>query len=161
MPFSFQGKPATASIAGLTINPVGVSVIDFAIPAGVRRLTLLSSRLKVEGGVIVRFGTSSGVLTSGYYSLNHYIVASAAGLAQETEGGLLVPNCGYGPNSSFCMTFYRISPNDWNVTGQSKDGVYNANITSGNISLPGELTTFRYINPVPITVGSLQLLWEF
>jgi len=163
MPFSFQGASGAVPIAGLMVSPVGVSVVDFAIPAGVRRLTLLSSGLYVPPGVIVRLGTSSGVLTSGYNGVQHYIGPSAnypfAGGGVSSGMGFDAPRS-EGGNGSFCMTFYRLSPNAWNAAGQSKNGEY-TEIVSGNIILPSELTTFRYISPVAINVGSLQLLWEY
>lgn len=156
----------TVPIAGSMVNPSGVSVVDFSIPAGVRRLTLLSSGLHVPSGTIVRLGTSSGVLTSGYNGVTHYIGPSAnypfAGAGVSSTVGFTIPQCGGGSggNDSFCMTFYRLSPNAWNAAGQSKDNDY-TEIASGNIQLPGELTTFRYISPSSINSGSLQLLWEY
>jgi len=163
------GRPATipqlpTPIAGSMVNPSGVSVIDFAIPAGVRRLTLLSSGLYVPSGTIIRLGTSSGVLTSGYNGVTHYIGPSAnypfAGAGVSSTVGFSIPQCSGGGSNSFCMTFYRLSPNAWNAAGQSKNNDY-TEIASGNITLTGELTTFRYISPSPINSGSLQLLWEY
>ena len=155
--------PASATIAGSSVNPAGVSVVDFSIPAGVRRLTLLASGLYVLSGAIVRLGTSSGVLTSGYNGVTHYIGPSAnypfAGGGVSSTVGFTIPQCGGGVDS-FCMTFYRVSPNVWNVAGQSKNNNY-TEIVSGNILLSAELTTFRYISPTAMTSGSLQLLWEF
>ena len=162
MAFSYQSTVKSAvPIAGSMVNPSGVSVVDFSIPAGVRRLTLCG--LWVPSGVIVRLGTSSGVLTSGYNGVTHYIGPSAnypfAGGGVSSTVGFSIPQCG-GGGDSFCMTFYRISPNIWNVAGQSKNNDY-AEIASGNITLPSELTTFRYINPTAINSRSLQLLWEY
>ena len=152
-----QGLPGP--IAGSVVNPVGVSVVDFSIPAGVRRLTLLASGLIVQDGTLVRLGTSSGVLTTGYNSITHYI-GQATG-SNMTAVGLDVPNCSIASIASFCMTFYRVSPNGWNSTGQSRDIAEYGQICVGNILLPGELTTFRYISASTISSGSLQLLWEF
>ena len=162
MAFSYQSTVKGAvPIAGSMVNPSGVSVVDFSIPAGVRRLTLCG--LWVPSGVIVRLGTSSGVLTSGYNGVTHYIGPSAnypfAGGGVSSTVGFSIPQCG-GGGDSFCMTFYRISPNIWNVAGQSKNNDY-TEIASGNIQLPGELTIFRYISPSSINSGSLQLLWEY
>lgn len=149
----------TATIAGAIVNPQGVSVVDFTIPAGVRRLTLLASGLIVQNGTIARLGTSEGVLTTGYNSLINYIGNNTGSLT--TNIGIAVPECSIASTASFCMTFYRVSPNQWNSTGQSRDIAEYSQICVGNILLPGELTTFRYISASTISSGSLQLLWEF
>lgn len=152
-------------IAGSMVNPSGVSVVDFAIPAGVRRLTFLSNGL-ISSGTIVRLGTSSGMLTTGYNSISHFYGSvggwtGTVGTEAISTVGIIVPKCQSAIHAVSCMTFYRISPNNWNATGQSRDGAdFGAN-SIGNISLPGELTTFSYINPTTMTSGALQLLWEF
>ena len=161
MPFSFQGKPATASIAGSMVNPSGVSVVDFAIPAGVRRITLLSNGL-ISTGAIIRLGTSSGVLSTGYSSVNHYYgQGNYIGVEAASTSGIVVPKSSIASVATSCMTFSRISPNVWNAMGLGRDIVDFGSISMGNISLSAELTTFRYINPTTMTSGSLQLLWEF
>lgn len=148
----------TVPIAGASVNPVGVSVVDFSIPAGVRRLTLLSNSM-IAIGAIVRLGTSSGVVTTGYNCISHYIGTSTG--SSTITVGITVPKCGVESTASFCMTFYRMSPNAWISTGQSRDNADFGAIIIGNILLPGELTTFSYISPTTIASGSLQLLWEF
>ena len=162
MPFSYQspakGGTATGPIAGASVNPSGVSVVDFSIPAGVRRLIFLSNGLTSSGG-LVRLGTSSGVLVDQYNSLSHYIGPGTGSLSGSS--GFTVPNCSVASIASFCMAFYRVSPNGWHSTGHSRDLAEYSAITIGNILLSGELTTFRYINPATMTAGSLQLLWEF
>lgn len=149
------------AIAGASVNPSGVSVVDFSIPAGVRRLTLLSNGL-ISTGAIVRLGTSSGVLGTGYNSITHYYgQGNFIGIEATSTDGITVPKCSTVSNASSCMTFYRMSPNGWNSTGQGRDGAEFCTISIGNILLSAELTTLRYINPTTMTAGSLQLLWEF
>ena len=166
MPFSYQSiVKGAVPIAGSSVNPAGVAVVDFAIPAGVRRLTLLSNGL-IASGAIVRLGTSSGMLTTGYNSISHFYGSVGGGTGSVgTEAistvGIIVPKCQSAIHAVFCMTFYRMSPNSWNATGQSRDGADFGGNSIGNILLPGELTTFSYINPTTMTAGSLQLLWEF
>ena len=149
-----------APIAGASVNPSGVSVVDFAIPAGVRRLTLLSNGL-ITNSAIVRLGTSAGVLTTGYGDMIHYFGPNAIGPGGLITNGISVPFCSVASAAIFCMTFYRVSPNSWNATCQGRDSTDYGSLGIANISLPGELTTFRYINTTTMTAGSLQLLWEF
>ena len=149
-----------APIAGASVNPSGVSVVDFAIPAGVRRLTLLSNGL-ITNNAIVRLGTSAGVLTTGYGDMIHYFGPNAIGPGGLITNGISVPYCSLALDAIFCMTFYRGSANSWNSTGQGRDASDYGSISIGHILLPGELTTFRYINTTTMTAGSLQLLWEF
>lgn len=147
-------------LSGSTVSPVGVSVVDWTIPAAVQRLTLLSSGLESLYGTIVRLGVNDGVVTTGYNSANHYIGPST-GLSGISTVGLMVPECGDGAINSFCMTFYRVSPNTWNAASQGTDGTDYVQLTYGNVQLPGELTTVRYVSPAIINSGSLRLLWEF
>ena len=149
-----------APIAGASVNPAGVSVVDFSIPAGVRRLTLLSNGL-ITNNAIVRLGTSAGVLTTGYGDMIHYFGPNVIGPGGLITNGISVPYCSFALDAIFCMTFYRGSANSWNSTGQGRDASDYGSITIGHILLPGELTTFRYINTTTMTAGSLQLLWEF
>ena len=149
-----------APIAGSMVNPSGVSVIDFSVPAGVRRLTLLSSDLAIPTNSIVRLGTTSGMVATGYRNADVYAGAFSGGSTRGTTG-LIVPRCtDYG---SSCMVLYRTGTNRWNATGQSPDSASGdiMVLTTGSIQLPGELTTFSYISPTTIASGSLQLLWEF
>ena len=147
------------AIAGSVVNPVGVTTVDWSIPAGVRSITLLSKGVNGQTDPIVRLGSSGGVLATGY---NNALVTTgvATGLNAGSTIGLQVP--GYEDSTgSFCMNFYRISPNQWNSAGQSMYTVQYTRLSSGNIALPGELTTFRYISTVTMNSGFLQLLWEF
>ena len=156
-----DGQNAVA-IAGSTVNPVNTSIVDWTIPTGVRRITLLSAGIvePPSSSSILRFGTSAGILTSGYYSVSVYTGPTTGPLQSAGGTGIEVPeNDG---TSGFCLNFHRLSPNAWHFMGVSRigGGGYMA-LTAGSIALPGELTTFRYISPRIINSGSLQLLWEF
>lgn len=152
----------TAAIAGAVVNPSGVSVIDFSIPAGVRRLTLLSAGLEVAtSGSIVRLGTSGGVVSTGYKNSTIFAGATTGVFDQASLVGLDVPTVPSAALNNFCMTFYRISPNIWISIGQSFFSADYTCFNFGNIALAGELTTFRYISATTMNSGSLQILWEF
>ena len=149
---------ATA-IAGAVVNPVGVTIVDWAIPTSVRRLTLLSRGVAIPLDSIVRLGSSAGLLTTGYNNIMCF-VGLTTGLNGGSTIGLQVPDC-KDNTGSFCMDFYRSSPHNWNSKGQAMNDLQYIRLSSGNIALPGELTTLRFISPTAINSGSLQLLWEF
>lgn len=160
-PSGAPAPTATVAIAGSTVNPVNISIVDWAIPTGVRRITLLSTGIvePPSSSSILRFGTSAGILTSGYYSVSVY-TGPTTGPSQSAGGtGIEVPeNDG---TSGFCLNFHRLSPNAWHSMGVSRIGNGYMALVAGSIALPGELTTFRYISPRIMNSGSLQLLWEF
>lgn len=150
-------------VAGPIVSPVGVNSVDWAIPPAVRRLTLLSSDFDSFSTGHIRFGTSAGMLTTGYASTAVYVGQTTTFQPMNSTlgmQGMQVPQSDI--ESGFCMTFHRSVLNRWNFTGQSlygSDGRY-IFLTAGNVQLPGELSTFRYASGFAIDEGSLQLLWE-
>lgn len=149
---------AAPVIAGSVVSPVGVTTVDWVIPAGVRRITLLSIGLSVPVAALVRLGTSAGIVATGY--------TNASGAVSSASGMYAVGTTGFTPpyvtaSGAFCMTINRISPNGW--VSQAQGAVDNTavGVSSGNIQLSSELTTLRYISPATITAGSFQLLWEY
>lgn len=163
--FSYsQGSTPTIGpvpIAGALANPVGVSVVNFSIPAGVRRLTLVSSELAIGNNTTVRLGTASGIVTTEYRTASVYVGSYNGSLSSNTTTGLHVPKSLL--QGACCMTFYRTNTNKWSTIGQnqeSDEGIVLI-LTAGNIQLPSELTTFSFISTSTINSGSLQLFWEF
>ena len=155
-----QPAPSPGRIfAAPIIYPVNVSAIDWIIPAGVRRITLLGFRVSVAGNTLVRLGTNLGVLTSGYESVNTTSGATAgAGAGSPSTLGLQVPDA--GSSNSFHMVFYKVDPNRWICIAQSSFLTQYVVSTISSIQLLGELTTLRYVSPQTLT-GSFQLTWEF
>lgn len=147
-------------LSGSIVNPNGVNVVDFSVPAGVHRLTLLFRGMIVRPGDLIRFGTSAGLLTDGYYSLNHFIGPYSAGVDGYNTDGIRAPKCS-DTNLSFGITFYRTTPNSWSGSSHTIDGTSYAQLVTSSVELPGELTTVRFLSVFPMTSGSLQLLWEF
>lgn len=160
---NYTGVAAAAGagpIAGSVVNPVGVNNVQWIIPAGVRRLTLLARGVPVPQGSIARLGASGGLLTSGYASSIIY-TGSTTSSKTEIFDGFLLPECENNATSSLCVTIYRLSPNSWNFTGMSRVNASYMFLAAGSVQLPGELTTLSCIFPSMINSGSLQLLWEF
>lgn len=152
-------------IAGFVVDSAGSNIVEWSIPPGVRRLTLLSTGTYIPAGAVIQFGTISGLFTTGStssFTSGYYSATSYNGIGSSSTVGLQVPQCDSTYTNSFSMTFCKVNSNpyhQWNFTGQSllASSIF---LVGGCVVLPGALTMLRLISPISMN-GLFQLLWEF
>jgi len=157
----------SAITQGTAQNSTSGTSIDFTgIPSWVKRITVMFNNFSTNGTSvpIMRIGTSSGIVSTGYTSGGAY-VGAAMGSGNRTDGYLI---CGNGWASGNTMAGHailtNISGNAWVQSfcfGQTDQGY--ALIGGGYLSLSGTLDRVR-ITTVNGTDafdnGSINILYE-
>jgi hypothetical protein len=144
------------------------TAIDFTgIPAGVRRITVLLNNVSTNGTsqLILRLGTSGGIVSTGYDGGHGYWGVSA-GYAKETSGfGLHNGNAADTTTGRFVIE--NISGNAWvaTFTGTIWNGANQFLAQSaGAVSLAGVLDRLRLTTLTgspAFDSGSMNIMWEF
>lgn len=127
---------AVASTSGTSIDFTG-------IPSWAKRITVMLADVSLNGGAttVIRLGTSSGIVTTGYAS--YYVEITATPNNASSSSGFIIdlPNGG-GTVTQGLFTINNINGNTWVMGGNSySDGAVNACV--GNIALVSTLTQLR------------------
>lgn len=117
---------------------------DFAIPAGVKRITLMMRGVSISGAadVLVQLGTSGGIVSAGYVSAFDFY-NSGPSTDTTTAGFGIYDGPGAGATMDAIITVCRFSGNTWveaHSGGGSSPGICAG---GGSVSLGGEATTIR------------------
>jgi hypothetical protein len=153
---AFVAATAVASTSGTSIDFTG-------IPSWVKRITFTFNGVSTNGGanILIRFGTSGGVATTGYDS-NGLLVSVAA--VQSTSGFIF-----YGGSSANIFTgsliFNLQTGNTWVGTGtltMLQSGTYYTNLTTGSVVLGAVLDRVRITTTSTDTfdAGTINILYE-
>jgi hypothetical protein len=143
------------------------SSVDFAVPAGVRRVEIVLSGLSTNGtsSYLVRLGDSGGVKTTGYLSATT-AVSGAVGTSNATIGfsQLISPLATSVITGKISLHLQNPDTNTWyfEFQGGGTDSAYTM-YASGTIALSGALTTIRLTSTTPDTFdsGSAQPTYFF
>ncbi len=161
---ALQSSQATAS---------GTAFDFTGIPAGVKRVTMLLSRVSLIGTdqFLIQLGTSGGPVTTGYISWSSAFSSSAVGGGSATSGFRIDHANAATGGTSGRFVAERLAPgsNIWIMTfngvrvstlPSKTDGTYNA---GGEIDLGAELTQIRLTRSDTNTFdsGNVGLSWEF
>ena len=158
---------SSSIVSGTAVASTSGTSIDFtSIPSWVKRITVMFQGVSTNGSSahIMRLGTSSGFVTTGYASGGIY-TGSTTGSGNITNGLLLDGNgtaAGVLLHGHSVLT--NISGNSWVqsfVMGQS-DSAY-AVMGGGSISLAGVLTQIRITmanGTDTFDAGSINILYE-
>lgn len=153
--------------SGTAVASTSGTSIDFtSIPANVRRITVMFNGVSTSGTsyILVRLGTSSGIVSTGYASSAAYCGSNVAGI--NTNVGLFA--CGSQGASDVLsgqIVISNISGNTWvaSGTGAFTTNVYTYIVGGNSPSLASVLTTVR-ITTVNGTdtfdAGSINILYE-
>lgn len=166
---TLQAATATSSVNTLSTAVASTSgtSIDFTgLPAWVKRITVMFSAVSTNGSslLLVRLGTSGGIVSSGYDSTanagtaggqyqnitNAFCITYAVASSSKTKGAIVLTN---------------LSGNTWIEAGLTSDSVSNLinTMSSGEVTLSGALTQVR-ITTVNGTdtfdAGSVNILYE-
>ena len=156
-------------VSGTAQNSTSGTSIDFTgIPSWVKRVTVVFYRMSTSGTSvpIVRVGTSSGIVSSGYESLVAYGTGSAGMYASDTTHFGLASSGGWAASVSYSglMSLVNISSNTWVMSLSAAP--YNSTVAfsgGGSIPLSGTLDRIR-ITTVNGTDtfdgGSVNILYE-
>jgi len=151
-----QSGTAVASTSGTSI--------DFtALPAWVKRITVMMSNVSTSGTsnfLLQMITGASTIVTSGYGSS----ASAGASGATSTAGNILSAVVGAGTNFNIAATCCLVTGNTWLTTSVAGTITSNAgNISGGNITLGAALTGVR-ITTVNGTdtfdAGTINILYE-
>lgn len=156
----------TLLISGTAVASTSGTSIDFtSLPSWVKRVTVILQGVSTNGSsaYLVRLGTSSGVVTSGYVSSGNQLNPSSSSTSSTVGILLIVDNAGYICTGN--IVFNNISNNTWvasysiGLTGVATGSA----VGGGQIALGGTLDRVR-ITTVNGTdtfdAGSINILWE-
>lgn len=176
IPFSTDGATYTATqkIVVGSVNSGGTSpfpttagpvLVDYTIPSWVKRITVMFSGVSTNGSslILVRFGTSSGITTSGYTSSFGAIDSAGTTGAGSSTAGFCVAAGGAGSLLRGQYVFTNITGNEWVGSFSMLYGSANQSYGGGAISLSGVLTTIRLTTANGIDTfdaGNVNILYE-
>jgi hypothetical protein len=170
---SGSGNPATVNGVdqGLTITRMtaqsfsGVSVIDFSgIPSWAQRVSVMFSSVVLSGSdnLVIRAGTSGGIVSTGYQGVLTYITTGGAGSAGGNEnltGWGLVSTAG-GRGISGTLVISNITGNTWVMAGNTSYAA-GTTLSDGTVTLASALTSIRIAPAGTNTLtGTINLMYE-
>ena len=167
---TLQANGVTGSVYPLVLGTAVASTsgtaIDFTgIPSWVRRITVMFNNVSLSGTsrLVVRLGTSSGVVATGYTAVAIAInSASSTAGAAETTGFSVFQNTA-ADTASGHMVITRITGNTWVASHTVRVAATICGIGSGDVVLAADLDRVR-ITTVGGTdtfdAGSINILFE-
>lgn len=160
---SGQNSAITASTAVASTS--GTSIDFTSIPSWVKRITVMFSGVSTNGSstILVRLGTSSGFVTTGYASSGSYQGAGQGGTSS-TAGLIAVHGMSAVNIVQGIFTISNLSSNTW--VSSFAGGFSNDNYTlvaSGSIGLSAALTQIRITTANgtdTFDAGTINILYE-
>lgn len=152
---------------GTTVTLTNQTFVNFSIPEGAKRLTLVLTGISTNGAspIICRVGNSGGILTSGYFSRIVYAVASNVSTNVSSNAGIVIASTNVGVISQAKVVL------DLGADGRWYSNMGVAQFTSeaagsgvGSTDVVSSLTTLRLttINGTDqMTAGTANISWEF
>lgn len=147
---------AVASTSGTSIDFTG-------IPSWAKRITVMLADVSLSGGAttVIRLGTSSGIVATGYSSSYVEITGTPNNASASTGFIIDLPNGG-GTITQSLLTINNLSGNTWVMGGNSSsDGAMNAFV--GSIALVSTLTQLRVTTSggtATFDAGLINILYE-
>jgi hypothetical protein len=141
----------------------GTSIDFTSIPSGVKRITVIFAGVSSSSTspFLIRLGTSSGVVSTGYISTN----ASQAGTASSDTTGFLATQTSQAAADivSGTMTIVNISSNSWVYSSVVKGSTASMRYGAGDVSLAATLDRIRLttVNGTDtFDAGSINIFYE-
>ena len=152
------------NVTRMTAVDANASTIDFTIPSGVRRITVIFDQVSASGdhSLRVQIGTGGSPLTSGYVGRCTYLSSSTGNQANYSSGF----DIRHYDNRFDCtgtMTISNITGNTWISTHNMSSTGWSTNyIGSGVATLSGELDLIRVTNSSASALdnGQLNVMYE-
>ena len=148
-------------------NTTSGSSVDFiGIPSWAKRVTVMFNGVSTNGvnHIIIQFGTSGGLQTTGYFSYSVYIQGGSVGALQSTAGTAIVGSSAasvqYGP-----VSFTNFGGNTWMTSGVMSTDTSTTDYTQmlgGSFTLSGVLDRIRITTNSADTfdAGSINVMYE-
>lgn len=168
--FAFQSN-------GVQFNPLltaataqastsGTAITFTGIPSWAKRITIIFQAVQGSGTslFLAQLGTSSGIVTSGYSSVNSY--TNVVGAGQSSSAGFLLDSIhGAGATQAFSGTaqIVNINSNSWVYSSVMARADAYIEMGGGNISLSGSLTQLRitFVNGTDtFAAGTINIMYE-
>lgn len=153
--------------SGSSVTPSGTAVEMTGIPASVQEvsLTVVGVNFSANAVPVLRVGTSSGVVSTGYVAIGSAIASASAANATNATG--FTGDSGAQDNGP-CDGIIRLTraatgSNTWVVDGNIGNGV-RANIFSGSVTLSAELDRIQFTTlagTATLSGTSLTPRWRF
>lgn len=150
-------------VSGTSVSASGTSVDFTGLPAGVRRITVMFSGVSLSGtdNILIKLGTSSGIVSTGYNSACGNIATSTASVATSSAGFV-----SFSGTASFSqigsLTITNITGNVWVASGVVRNSTSNINYLAGDITLGGTLDRVQIATNGSNTfdAGTINILYE-
>lgn len=143
----------------------GTSVTFSSIPSWAKRITVMFNGVSTNGtsNIVVRLGTSGGIVSSGYTGVGMGTSGGSGGVASYTSG------FGFTDTTTASQSFIgqyiisNISGNTWVATTAMQRDTGNMGFGSGSVSLANVLTQIQVITlngTDTFDAGSVNILYE-
>jgi hypothetical protein len=160
-----------SAVAGINLgtaaNSTSGASIDFtSIPAGVRRVNVLLNGVSTSGtsNVVVRLGTSGGVVATGYASTSAALPNGITPSTSESTTGFNLRGGAGSDARQGIVTLQRLTGNVWSATLCATSSATNVTVGAGAVSLSADLDRVR-ITTIGGTdtfdAGVINISWEF
>lgn len=146
------------TVASTTITIVGLDFLN--IPSWVRRITVMVSSYAVTSGtLLIRLGTSSGIVSTGYAgSAGTYINGNTTDTGGISAG---FPFTAADSNGHGVVVLTNISANIWMAAGNFNNAGNRTGTLCGSVTLGSVLTQLRVVAGTgTFSAGTINILYE-
>jgi hypothetical protein len=156
------GATLTAMTAQASTS--GTSIDFTSIPSWVKRVTVMFNEvsLSATANILIRLGTSSGVVSTGYVSTSNILNNASGSSGSSSTTGFLVFDGSAGYIFSGTCVITLVSSNTFVSTHSFKVNTTNIVLGAGSIALGGTLDRVRITSDSTDTfdAGSINVLYE-
>lgn len=154
-----------ALVLGTSVTTTSGTTATFSnIPAWVKRITVIFDSVSTNGSndLLVRLGTSGGILSTGYTSTGGVAVSGNNTLLGSDSSGFLILLGDSGRDFSGTMTICLISGTKFVSSHSGKSGTGRVNSGGGSVNLSGVLTQVQVALTGGNTfdAGSVNVMYE-
>jgi len=154
-------------VSGTAVASTSGTSIDFTgIPSWVKRVTVMFNGVSTNGtsNYLLRVGTSSGVVSTGYTSTANYLSGGVGSGGATSTAGVLFQNAAAVNSHTGTIILTFINGNTWIATGMIQvDSSVTTIFTNASVTLSGTLDRVR-ITTVGGTdtfdAGSINIMYE-
>ena len=157
-------QPLTVATSQATTS--GTSIDFTGIPSWVKRITVMFNAVSTtpnnSNDKIIRVGTATGIVSSGYKSTSIGIQSAATGSVSSTEG-FRVAAGGFADEMSGHLLLTNVSGNVWVCSGTAKTNTGYMILVAGDVSLSATLDRIRLttVNGTDtFDAGSVNIIYE-
>jgi len=151
--------------SGTAVASTSGTSIDFtSIPSWVKRVTVMFNEvsLSATANILIRLGTSSGVVSTGYISTSNILNNASGSSGSSSTTGFLVFDGSAGYIFSGTCVITLVSSNTFVATHSFKVSTSQVILGAGSIALGGTLDRVRITSDSTDTfdAGSINILYE-